>query len=152
MATQLPLLALPVAPTGDRDGLTIREKEMLARSVLLGELNRLKGDNEVPPGAPEGGKWRIVKVVGRFKYVEDAVVWVVRTDDGSEEAYNESGEPVKIAGPEDQKESDRRGRWICVGFLCCMLLLAGGGFTAIFVVANSNKDRVDATIEERFPR
>ena len=152
MATELPLLALPIAPTGDRDGLTIHEKEMLARSVLLGELNRLKGDNEVPPGAPEGGKWRIVKVVGRFKYVEDAVVWVVRKSDGSEEAYTESGDVVKIAGPEDQKESDKRGRWVCAAMLCCMLTFGAVAFTVVFVVANSNKNRIDATIEDRFPR
>lgn len=140
----LPLLALPTAPVGDvNDGLTIAEREMLQRAVLLGELQRLQSENEAPPGAPQGGKWRLLKVVVGWNNIVEKVVWYVRNSDGSEEGYDESGGAVKIATKADIAEAERVKNRACAVLCFCFLAVAIGAVIAVVVFATSNSKRID---------
>lgn len=146
----LPLLALPTAPVGDAsNGLTISERKMLRRSVLLGELQRLQSENEAPPGAPENGKWRIVKVVVYRHDIAEKVVWHVQNSNGSEEGYDESGVAVRIATKEDIAKAERRSKAGCAVLCLFIIALTIGAIVAVVVFATSNSNRISKRIDER---
>lgn len=146
----LPLLALPTTSVGaNNEGLTPGELSMLRRSVLLGELQRLQSDNEAPPGAPEGGKWRLIKVVIGWNNITEKAVWYVRNRDGSEEGYEESGAVVKIATKEDIAEAARRANIACKAFCFCFIALTIGAVIAVVVITTSQSARHEERVSQQ---
>ena len=133
MKSTLPLLALPVIPVGDDGGLTYSERKMLQRTVMLGELQRLQAEKEPPSGAPASGKWRIRRVVKRG-YVEDTIVYIAPTNTDQEVAYNQSGEAVKIATPEDEAASTQRVRAVIACIFLTFICIASA-IVVVFVLA-----------------
>ena len=149
MKSTLPLLALPAIPVGDDAGLTHSERAMLKRTIMLGELQRLQAEKEPPSGAPASGKWRLRRVVKRFGYVEDTIVYIVPTNTDQEVAYNQSGDAVKIATPEDETTSTQRGR----AFRACLILIflcIASTMVVVFVVT-SNVSHAVGVLPDNYP-